>query len=103
MAKVEAARSPNSADVKADVAVLCARLARPGEAQAGISSALALAPADASILYQAGVVQVLLGQNDHALEYLRSALARGYSKERMRSDPDLLALKNEPAFRALIQ
>jgi serine/threonine-protein kinase len=103
MAQAEATRNPNSADLKADVAVLCARLERPGEAQAGISSALALAPADSSILYQAGLVHLLIGHNDRALEYLRSSLAHGYSKDRMRRDPDLLVLKNEPAFRALIQ
>jgi len=103
MVQTESARSPNNADIKADEALLCARLERPGEAQSLMSSALALAPSDNTILYQAGVVYVLLGRKDTGMAYLRSSLAHGYSKDRMRRDPDLLVLKNEPAFRALIE
>jgi Flp pilus assembly protein TadD/TolB-like protein len=103
LAEAEADRNPNTAAIRADVAVLCLRLGRAAEAQANISSALALAPADASILYQAGVIYVLMGQKQPGLEYLRSSLAHGYPKDHMRRDPDLLVLKNEPGFRALIQ
>ena len=103
IAEAEAARNPNAAQIRADVAVVCLRLGRAAEAQANISSALALAPADATILYQAGVISVLLGQKQPGLEYLRSSLAHGYPKDHMRRDPDLLVLKNEPGFRALIQ
>lgn len=103
MAQAEAARNPNSADVKADVALLCARLERRSEALAGMATALALSPGDSSILYQAGVVEAMTGQTGKAVEYLRSALAHGYSKDRMRRDPDLLVLKNVPGFRAVIQ
>ena len=103
MARAEAVRNPNRADVRSDVAVLCARLSRSAEAQSEVATALALAPNDSAILYSAGLVQLFLGNKDRALDHFRSAIAHGFAKDRMRLDPDLLVLKNDPGFRAIIQ
>jgi eukaryotic-like serine/threonine-protein kinase len=103
LSREEAARSPNRADVKADVAGISARLGRADEAQAAIATALALAPSDNSVLYEAGMVYIRLGQKDRGVEYLRQSLAHGYPKDRMRRDPELRPLANDPAFRILMQ
>jgi len=103
LAESDAERNPNDADAKAAVALCAARLGKREQALASISNALALGAADSGVLYNASLVYLVMGEKDRALEYLRSALARGYSKERARRDPDLRLLRNDAAFAALLR
>jgi hypothetical protein len=65
--------------------------------------ALALDPQDPQILYNNAVVYGLGGMKPQALDFLGSAIQKGYSRKEAASDPDLKNLANDPAFKKLVQ
>ena len=95
--------NPKSGRSGALLALLDAKLGRSAEAEKRSSDALAATPADAIVLYQAGVVQALLGHPDRALDLIGKAIERGYSVSDLRQDDDLLSLQALPAYRKLVE
>ncbi len=103
IAEVEAAKDPNNADIQGRLASICALLGMREEALRHIASALVLAPADGATLYRATLTYEALGNRPAALKYLKAALARGYSKDWVKRDPDLQKLREEPDFKLLMK
>ncbi len=103
IAEVDAAKDPNNADIQSRVAWMCAGLGMRDEALRRIESALVLAPADGNVLYRAALVYEVLGDRQAALKYLKAALARGYSKDWVKRDPDLEKLREAPEFQVMIK
>jgi hypothetical protein len=66
-------------------------------------TAIALFPDDGKLLYNVACCESLAGQPEQALEHLRRAIAVGDGwRERARGDEDFAALRDSPAFAALV-
>jgi tetratricopeptide (TPR) repeat protein len=88
-----------------EMARLAVYLAKAGEsarARQAAARALSAAPADMQVLYRAAVVETLLGDHDAALSHLQQAVKSGFSRTQIAEEDDFVALKDLPAFRALI-
>ncbi|NIQ53657.1 MAG: tetratricopeptide repeat protein [Gammaproteobacteria bacterium] len=84
-------------------AVALCRTGRPDEGLAWAERALELDPDDAGVRYNAACLFALEGATDRAIEYLEAALERGFRNiEWFEKDPDLVSLRDEPRFRALL-
>jgi tetratricopeptide (TPR) repeat protein len=71
---------------------------RDREAVAAIEKALDLAPEDVHCMATAGWVFNLLGDHGRAIEWFREAVRRGYGVEKLRRDPELAPLRQDPDF-----
>jgi adenylate cyclase len=82
-------------------------LARQGDADLARQwneQALSLASDDDAILYNAGCVFALLGDDDQALDALEQAIEAGLTGgDWVKRDPDFARLRNYPRFQALVK
>ncbi|MBI3280743.1 MAG: protein kinase [Acidobacteria bacterium] len=101
--EVETARNPNDAVIQGYLASYYAKLGNRDKAVTRIESALALAPTDQRALYMAALTYEELGDRGAALKWLKAALDAGFSRESARRDPDFRKLREDPAFRSLVQ
>lgn len=92
-----------------DVRALCMNaeahyvLGERAEALARIDRAYAIDPADVCTLYNSACVFALDGAIDRALDAIERAVQGGYTyREWLEHDPDLVHLREEPRFRALM-
>ena len=68
------------------------------------TKALVLSPGDPVMLYNAACMYVSLGESSRAIEALRQAIEAGYTNFGwMQNDPDLVSLRSDPAFIAMMQ
>ena len=68
------------------------------------TKALVLSPGDPVMLYNAACMYVSLGEPARAIEALRQAIDAGYTNLGwMKNDPDLVPLRDEPEFVAMLQ
>jgi tetratricopeptide (TPR) repeat protein/tRNA A-37 threonylcarbamoyl transferase component Bud32/TolB-like protein len=84
-------------------AVFLAKLGEPTQALQDIRRAAELAPDDHTVLYKRAVVHALLNQRAEAVEWLRRAIQKGYSRARVSTDPDLDSIKKLPQVEALLR
>jgi len=91
----------NDARLLRRLAVCQAQLGDERAAFENIARAVALGPEDVTTIYKRAAVCSLTGHTDEALEHLREALARGYSRAEAERDPDLDSLRAAPAYRTL--
>jgi tetratricopeptide (TPR) repeat protein/TolB-like protein len=84
-------------------AVFLAKLGEPTRALHDIRRAVDLAPDDHTVLYKRAVVHALLNQRAEAVEWLRRAIQKGYSRARASTDPDLQSISNLPSVEALMR
>jgi eukaryotic-like serine/threonine-protein kinase len=68
-----------------------------------IESALTFAPASATVLYQSAMTYALLGQQDKAFTQLEAAIKNGYTRNEIRSAPELEPLRTDPRFQLLLE
>jgi eukaryotic-like serine/threonine-protein kinase len=94
--------NPNDAVTLARVALRESKLGEREAAEADISKALTLNPADPEVLYHGAVVRALNGDPDRALAFLEQALQKGYSVAVAARDRDLAAIRDTPRFRELV-
>jgi eukaryotic-like serine/threonine-protein kinase len=76
--------------------------ARTGERQKSfgeIRTALALSPDDPAVLESAGAAYARLGEQARAAESVKKAVAKGQPVEKVKGDPALRKLLNDPSFR----
>ncbi len=67
------------------------------------TNALVLSPGDPMMLYNAACMYISLGEKGRALDALRQAIEAGYTNFGwMRNDPDLVSLRDEPDFSAML-
>ncbi len=67
-----------------------------------IQEALKLSPSDPEIAYRASLVYNQLGDHQKTMEWLKKAVAGGYSLTVVRDTPDFAQLQSDPAFKALV-
>ena len=66
--------------------------------------ALAIDPEETAILYNVACTYTHLGETDRALDLLEKAVRNGFGhKDWIEHDPDFLALRDHPRFKALLQ
>jgi tetratricopeptide (TPR) repeat protein len=97
----EVTLNPRSAEARARLALLCARLGEMQRASFELSQVLATAGADATVTANAVQTFEILNEREKALELLNRAsrpLLEGL--DRM---PDLAGLRQDPRFRQLLQ
>jgi len=95
--------NPNDANTHAYVAFEYAYLGSRQKALSHVETALALSPDDPGVLSLAGGVYEKLGDRPAALKWLKAALAQGASRETLQRDPNLKALREDPAFQLLLK
>jgi TolB-like protein/Tfp pilus assembly protein PilF len=86
--------------------ILAVALARQGEAEAGKAQAeraVALAPEDARLRYNAACTYAMAGDPEQAIEHLKKAVENlpSYIADWPRLDPDLASVREHPEFKRL--
>jgi eukaryotic-like serine/threonine-protein kinase len=94
--------NPSDAGTMGRLAVLQAKLGERRRAAQLIGRALAADPRNNNLHYRAAVVHALSGRPDPALEALERAVALGYSRALIPTDPDLRSLREDPRFARLL-
>jgi Flp pilus assembly protein TadD/TolB-like protein len=94
----------NSRDAKAHsyAASGLAKTKHAAEAAEEMKKALALDAKEPSILVDAAVVAVLAGRKTEATDWLRRAVSAGYCRVVIARQPEFEALRNDPAFQAIV-
>jgi serine/threonine-protein kinase len=64
-----------------------------------VQAALALAPADPTVLVLAGGAHEMLGDRPRALQFIEKGLEKGYALDDLKRDPDLQSLLSDPNFK----
>ena len=93
--------NPQDASTLSLKAVALARTGKLAEAERTSAAAVALAPTENEAMFEHAVILTMLGRKADALDALRRAVAAGYSPTRLRGDPDLVSLADQPQFREL--
>jgi len=101
MAEQRRTVNPRDAVVLADLAAYRAELGEAGAAAALLEQAVAIAPTDVNVLFQAAVTCERLGRRPRAIELLAAALAHGYPRDDVMRAPGLAGLRADPAFARL--
>jgi tetratricopeptide (TPR) repeat protein len=96
-------RNPRDALSWAWLSAWLANRRRDGEAIAAIEKALELGPDDVHCMVMAGEVYNLLGDRGLAIRWLREAVHRGYGVEKLRRNPELAPLKEDPEFIRILE
>src|SRR5208282_4847246 len=63
-----------------------------------IRQALAIAPDNPAVQYQVGTTYEILGRRGDAIPLIAEALTHGYGANDFQRDPELAALRADPAF-----
>lgn len=92
-------QSPRDSGAQARLAVLYAQRKLRDKALSQIQTALALAPEDSDVLENVGEAYELLGDRNHALQYIEKSLQKGFSFDALKGDPYLKNLLSDPKFR----
>jgi len=93
--------NPRDSGVLGDLAAYNAELGRNDEARSLTSRALAAAPDDPGVMFQAGVTFERLGDRARALEWIGKALEHSYPRDEVLRAPGLAGLRQDTAFNAL--
>jgi len=94
--------NPGDAHAHAAAAVYLGKLGRFDAAERHLRDAQVTGSPDAEVWYRSAVVRSLGGRRTQAISDLERAVAAGYSVELIRSDDDLISLRREPKFIALM-
>ncbi len=93
-------RDPEAVHARSVLAVTLAHLGDPEAGRAQAERAVALAPGDGRIRYNAACTSALAGDADGAMEHLREGIRNlpSYITDWPRRDPDLASLHDRPDF-----
>jgi tetratricopeptide (TPR) repeat protein len=76
----------------------------PERALEWAARALAIDPDENSTIYNVACLYAQLGERDRALDLLETTIRNGFGQmEWLENDPDLVALRDEPRFKSLLQ
>ncbi len=103
MAVERLAVNPRDPTVLSDLAAYDAELGRKDDARSLATRALAGAPADPGVMFQAGVTFERLGDRGKAIEWIGQALAHDYPRGEVLRAPDLADLRKDNAFAAILR
>ena len=93
----------NNAMALARLAVFDAKLGESAQALRHVRRAAELTPDDNMVVYKRAVVHALLNQQAEAVEWLRKAVQKGYSRARAGTDPDLASIRKLPQVESLLR
>jgi tetratricopeptide (TPR) repeat protein len=94
---------PDDQQARLHLAILLARLASHDEARRHVERAIELSPKDGYVALRAACAYSVIGDTEAALEQLTRARDRGYHiQPDLRDNPDLDAVRDLPAFQALV-
>lgn len=94
--------NPHHAEAWARLALWQAKRAKAAESIVSLDRALALAPANPTVLGLAVTVHHLAGDPDRAIEFMERALRAGYGWLELSRDPELAALNADPRTRRIV-
>ena len=94
--------NPRDASVLSDLAAYEAELGNVENAAGLAARALAAAPEDPVVMFQAGVTYERLGERRRAIEWIGRALTHGHPREEVERAPDLADLRRDSSFAALL-
>ena len=102
MAEAALAVNPSDPFAMMDLAWILAMLDKHEEARVLMDKARGLAPDDPYTYYYDGMIFLRAGDNDAALDALKIAAERGYSRRMMAVEPHFKALRNDARFSAIV-
>ncbi len=91
-------RAPNDVVLVSRMALYTARAGDKTDARTLAARAVKLAPDSADVQFRAGLTYELLGQRTLALAAISKALTLGYPLKYVEAEPDLVALRRDPAY-----
>lgn len=92
------ARTPNDATLASRMGLYAARTGDKTAALKLMAQALSAAPGNAQIQFRAGLAHELLGNRQMALHAILEAKRLGYPSKVLEAEPDLAALRRDPAY-----
>jgi eukaryotic-like serine/threonine-protein kinase len=93
-------RAPNDVVLVSRMSLYTARAGDKANALDLVTRAVKLAPDSADVQFRAGLTYELLGQRAPALAAITKALSLGYPLKYVEAEPDLVALRRDPAYHA---
>lgn len=102
LAQQGTALRPKDGELRGWLALYYAKLGEKSNAQKELAHALSLAQNDPQLLFNSALIYELVGDRDHALSALHSALQAGYSVSEVQSAPELAQLRQDPRFSGII-
>jgi serine/threonine-protein kinase len=91
-------RAPNEVVLVSRMGLYAARTGDAAQAMDLMARAVALAPKGADVQFRAGLAYELLGKRALALDAIAKARRLGYPAEFIDAEPDLVALRRDPAY-----
>jgi serine/threonine protein kinase/Flp pilus assembly protein TadD len=98
LAEAARAKSSHDTDILVTLAKNYASVGNSGQSVILIRQALAMAPDNPAVQYQAGAAYEILGRRGDAIPLIAQALSHGYGANDFQHDPELAALRADPAF-----
>lgn len=103
IAREELRVNPNDSRAYGILAICHAMLGEKKPALDALRQGLQLSPEDPFLLFQAALVHNQFDQGDEAINWLKKALAAGYSPSRIRDFPNFEPLRTKPQFQELLR
>ena len=102
-AEAQREATPQSPLLLARLGGYYAMLDQPDRARDLIEQATELSPIPIEVAFSVATTYEQLGQREQALQWLETAVQRGYSLPRIENDPTLRSLRTDPRYREIVQ
>jgi serine/threonine-protein kinase len=94
--------NPRDTDALGSLAVYQAKSGELEKARKSIGQALAITPKAVNVLGEAVEVYTITGDQQKALDCLKSAVQSGYPRFELEANPELAGLRNDPRYREVM-
>jgi serine/threonine-protein kinase len=103
LAEVSRKETPEEPGLLATLGGYYAEVGQSDRSLALVRQAVALAPNDPSVLFEAGEANEILHRRDDAIQLIAKALALGYHANQLERSPELASLRADPKFQGALQ
>lgn len=100
--ELSVAPAPGQADLHMALADCYSMLDQPERARLHLRQALDVSPHDVGLVFAAANVYEQLGDRERAIDAVQTAVARGYSLDRVRRSPTLATLRSDPRVATIL-